>query len=108
MGGGMGVRRVAGCVVSCLLRYLPSLFRSSPVIQPLARYITVSLIPESQPSSFILTPPQDNPMRWAVIEAIGPLVRDLQVKQEALVSTHQGTYFGDTLLLPSESVLATR
>ena len=75
---------------------------------PLSRYITVSLLPEPQPSSYILTPPQDNPMRWATIEAVGPLVQDLQVGQQALVSTHQGTYFGDTLLLPAKSVLATR
>ena len=78
------------------------------MIQPIARYVAVSLLPESQPSAFILTPPQDHPMRWATIEAVGPLVQDLQVGQQALVSTHQGTYFGDTLLLPSKSVLATR
>jgi hypothetical protein len=77
-------------------------------MRPLARYITVSLLPEDQPSSYILTPPSDNPMRWATIEAVGPLVRDLQVGQQALVSTHQGTYFGELLLLPSKSVLATR
>ena len=77
-------------------------------ISPLSHFITVSLLPSARASSVILTPETDSPMRWATIEAIGPLVRDLQVKQEALVSTHQGTYFGDTLLLPAGSVLATR
>jgi hypothetical protein len=75
---------------------------------PLGRYITVELLPEQQASKTILTPPQEHPMRWATITAIGPLVRDLQVQQQALVSTHQGTYFGSQLLLPYKSVLATR
>lgn len=75
---------------------------------PLGRYIVVELLPEPRASSVLLTPPTDHPMRWATITAIGPLVRDLQVQQQALVSTHQGTYFGDALLLPAQSVLATR
>ena len=77
------------------------------MIQPLSHYITVELEEIPAPSATILTPPQDNPMRWARITAIGPLVRDLQAGQRVMVSTHQGTVFGSALLLPAKSVLLT-
>lgn len=77
------------------------------MIQPLSHFITVELEEIPAPSAFILTPPQDSPMRWAVVTAVGPQVRDLHVNQRVMVSTHQGTAFGPSLLLPAKSVLLT-
>lgn len=77
------------------------------MIQPLSHFITVELEELPQASATILTPPQDNPMRWAVVTAVGPAVRDLRVSQRVMVSTHQGVVFGDSLLLPAKSVLLT-
>ena len=77
------------------------------MIQPLSHYITVELEDIPSPSATILTPPQNNPMRWARITATGPLVRDLTAGQRVMVSTHQGTVFGQALLLPEKSVLLT-
>jgi hypothetical protein len=75
------------------------------MIQPLSHFITVTLQGPEAPSSIIVAPPSDNPMRWATIDAIGPLVTDLAVGQSVLISVHQGTTFGDSLLLPQSSVV---
>lgn len=77
-------------------------------LEPLGRYVTVTLLPEPGLSEVLIVPSQDTATRWATVEAIGPLVSDLSPGDQVLVSVHQGTFFGGQLLLPSKSVLLTR
>lgn len=80
-----------------------------PELQPLGRMMRVRPLPASPRSTILHTPDPETTLKWVVIEAVGPLVKQLPTGCEALVSFNQAQNVGDDLaLLPEGAVLLIR
>jgi co-chaperonin GroES (HSP10) len=78
-------------------------------LEPLAANVVVRLVADAPARGGLIKPVEleRRPQTRAVVEAVGPEVRDVRVGQRVLVSRLQGVAVGDNLLvLPESAVLA--
>ena len=76
---------------------------------PLADKIRVRVLPQEARSTLLVVADRDTPLRRCEIEALGPDAcrsMPLEVGQIVLCNILNGQGFGDSIVLPSKSVVA--
>lgn len=78
-----------------------------PTATPLGNKIRVEVLPQSERSKVILTMDRETPLRRCRVEAIGPDVTQVRAGQVVLCNLLAGQRFGEQVILPQQSVVAT-
>ena len=76
------------------------------ILHPLHNYLVVRLLPLHTRSKMLIVPAAEETARQAVIEEIGPEVRDARVGETIVISVLAGTKVGEQLVIPETSILA--